>query len=180
MFSIFKKKKVTEDQAAQHFVNSIVRLVDEGFDDVVAIIKNDPEFISTPSIDENAIDKFLLIVVCGNLKLLGNHFDNNRDVIIADKIVRKLARVLSVEPQVLKETIANYQSWMAQINHPSKNTVYAMSKAVFFKYDLNQYQSEYFRNMKTPNPIFLKRLDEIVTQFIYNWSDITENYRIVD
>ena len=180
MFSIFKKKKITEDQAAQLFVNSIVRLVDEGFDDVVAIIKNDPEFVQTPRIDENAIDKFLLIVVCGNFKLLGKHFENNRDVVIADKIIRKLSRVLGIEPQALKETIAKYQSWMDQINHPSKNVVYAMSKAVFFKYELNQFQSEYFRNMNTPNPIFLKRLDEIVIQFMFNWSDITETYRIVD
>lgn len=180
MFSIFKKKKLTEDQAAQLFVNSIVRLVDEGFDDVVAIIKNDPEFERVPVINEDAIDKFLLIIIGGNLQLLGQNFQNNRDVVIADRIIRKLAQVLQVEPQVLKETISNYQSWMSQVNHPSKNVIYAMSKGIFFKYKLNQYQSEYFRNMNTSNPIFLKRLDEIVNQFIFDWTDIKENYRLVE
>jgi len=57
---------------------------------------------------------------------------------------------------------------------------YAMSKGVFFKYGLNDYQTEYFKNMNTPNPIFLKRLDEIIGQFIFNWPDIQENYRITE
>lgn len=180
MFSIFKKKKLTEDQASQLFVNSIVRLVDEGFDDVVDIIKNDPEFERTPVIDANAVDKFLLIIIAGNINMIGKHFSGNQDVLIIEKSIRKFASVLGVEPQVLKETLNKYQNWMSQVNHPSKNTIYAMSKGIFYKYDLNQYQSEYFRNMNTPNPIFLKRLDEIVSQFLFNWNDLIENYRITD
>lgn len=180
MFSIFKKKKLTEEQAAQIFVNSIITLVDEGFDDVVDIINNDPEFERMPQISKNDADKFLLIVISGNLKLISKHFEAVREVKITDRIIRKFAHVLKVEPQVLKETIAKYQSWMAQVNHPSKNTLYAMSKGIFFKYDLNQYQNEYFRNMNTPNPIFLKRLDEIVSQFIFDWETLIEKYRLVD
>ena len=57
---------------------------------------------------------------------------------------------------------------------------YAMSKGVFFKYELNKFQSDYFRNMNTPNPIFLKRLDEVIGQFIFNWTEIQDTYRIVE
>lgn len=180
MFSIFKKKKLSEDQASQLFVNSIVRLVDEGFDDVVEIIKNDPEFERTPVIDPASVDKFLLIVIAGNISLIGKYFNRNQDVLIIDKSIRKFASILGVEPNVLKETLNKYQSWMSQINQPSKNTIYAMSKGIFYKYELNQYQSEYFKNMNTPNPIFLKRLDEIVSQFIFDWNDLIENFRIIE
>ena len=55
-----------------------------------------------------------------------------------------------------------------------------MSKGVFFKYGLNDYQSDYFKNMNTPNPIFLKRLDEIVGQFIFDWAEMQDTYRIVE
>ena len=55
-----------------------------------------------------------------------------------------------------------------------------MSKAIFFKYELNDYQQDYFRKMKTPNPIFLKRLDEIVANFIWNWNDLKDKYKIVE
>jgi len=51
---------------------------------------------------------------------------------------------------------------------------------VFFKYDLNQYQTDYFRNMNTPNPIFLKRLDEIINQFVFDWQELKEKYRVVE
>jgi hypothetical protein len=57
---------------------------------------------------------------------------------------------------------------------------YAMSKAIFFRYELNQYQTEYFKNMNTPNPISLKRLDDIVGQFIFDWSEFQENYRLTE
>ncbi len=180
MFTIFKKKKLTEDQLANFFVNSILRLVEEGFSDVAEIINNDPEFLKSPAIDKGDFDKFLLVVIAGNMKLMGAHFASVRDVRITEKIYRKFAVALSVDPMVLKETIAKYQSWMGRINHPSKNTRYAMSKGVFFKYDLNQYQTDYFRNMNTPNPIFLKRLDEIINQFVFDWEELKEKYRVVE
>ena len=46
--------------------------------------------------------------------------------------------------------------------------IYGMSKAVFHKYGLNEYQDEYFRRMQAPNPLFLKRMDD--------FSDIRELY----
>jgi len=180
MFTILRKKKLTEDQLANFFANSILRLVEEGFADVAEIVNNDPEFLSRPKLDKSDSDRFLLVIIAGNMNLLSNHFESVKDVRITEKIYRKLAVALSVDPMVLKETIAKYQSWMSRINHPSKNTRYAMSKGVFFKYDLNQFQTDYFRNMNTPNPIFLKRLDEIISQFIFDWDEVRDKYRVVE
>lgn len=179
MFTIFKKKKLSEDQLAKFFVNSTIQLMESGFEDVVEIINNDPKFALSPSISKEDGDQFLLIVIAGNIKLLSDYFESVKGARIAERIYRKLGSTLMTEPAVLKETIAKYQSWMGRINHPSKNVQYAMSKGVFFKYGLNDYQSDYFKNMNTPNPIFLKRLDEIVGQFIFDWSNIQETYRIV-
>lgn len=180
MFALFKKKKLTEDQLANFFVNSIIQLVDNGFEDVVEIINNDPEFAKSPNLQKEDTDRFLLIIIAGNMKILSGRFETLKDARLAEKIFRKFSSILRVEPGVLKETISKYQSWMSRINHPSKNTHYAMSKGIFYKYGLNQFQTDYFRNMNTPNPIFLKRLDEVVSQFIFNWNDIQENYRIVE
>lgn len=178
MFTIFRKKKITEDQLANFFVSSLLNLVDKGFPDVAAMINADPEFSAPPCLAAADSDKFLLIVASGNIQLLSKHFERMQDVRLAESINRKLANALGVEPQKLKELLNKYQSWMTRINHPSKNIHYAMSKAVFYKYDLNQFQSEYFRNMNTPNPIFLKRLDEVIAQFIWNWENYKEEYRI--
>ena len=180
MFTIFKKKKLTEDQLANFFVNSTIQLVENGFEDVVEIINNDLEFAEAPNLTKEESDQFLLIVLAGNIKLLSNHFESVKGARIAERIYRKLGSVLMTEPSILKETIAKCQSWMGRINHPSKNVHYAMSKGVFFKYGLNDYQSDYFKNMNTPNPIFLKRLDEIVGQFIFDWAEMQDTYRIVE
>ena len=69
---------------------------------------------------------------------------------------------------------------MNRMNMPSKNVHYAMSKAVFDRYKLNQFQEEYFRNLNTPNPIFLKRTDDIMENFIWDWQEIKDKYRFVE
>jgi len=58
---IFGKKKLKEDKLANIFVNSVLQTVDDGFSDIVGIIKESPEFISEPVIDENNDSKFLLL-----------------------------------------------------------------------------------------------------------------------
>tara|TARA_B110000046_G_scaffold38225_2_gene41874 strand:- start:758 stop:1300 length:543 start_codon:yes stop_codon:yes gene_type:complete len=180
MFTIFTKKKLSEDQLANFFVNSTIKLVETGFEDVVEIINNDPEFAQNPSLSKEDSDQFLLIVLAGNIKLLSNYFESIQGARVAERIYRKLGSTLMTERAVLKETIAKYQSWMGRVNHPSKNVHYSMSKGFFFKYGLNDYQTDYFKNMNTPNPIFLKRLDEIVVQFIFDWAEIKDTYRIVE
>ena len=180
MFTIFKKKKLTEDHLAHFFVNSTLKLIDSGFEDVCEIINNDPEFATRPNLNADQYDQFLLIVMAGNIKLMAANFEAIRSARLAEKIYRKLSSTLKVEPGALKETISKYQSWMGRINHPSKNVHYSMSKGVFFKYNLNEFQADYFKNMNTPNPIFLKRLDEIVGEIIFDWENLRADYRIVE
>ncbi|NBN99415.1 MAG: hypothetical protein EBV19_09305, partial [Flavobacteriia bacterium] len=60
---------------------------------------------------------------------------------------------------------------------PSKTTLYAMSKAVFHKYELNQFQDDYFKRMNAPNPVFLKRLDDLLNNFLWNWETFFKKYR---
>jgi hypothetical protein len=68
---------------------------------------------------------------------------------------------------------------MNRVNAPSKNTLYAMSKAVFYKYNLMDFQDEYFRGMKTHNPIFCKNLDEIMRNFLWDWEAFNEKYKVI-
>ena len=68
---------------------------------------------------------------------------------------------------------------MNRVNHPSKNMLYAMSKAMFYKYELNDHQVEYFRNLNTPNPIFLKNLDDVMSNFLWDWDAFEEKYKVV-
>jgi hypothetical protein len=83
-------------------------------------------------------------------------------------------------PTEFSVKVREYQGFMGRINTPSKNTLYAMSKAVFFKYDLIDCQDEYFRAMKTPNPIFCKNLDEVLRNFLWDWEAFNEKYKVIN
>ena len=180
MFDILFKKKITEDKLADYFVNSLIHLVDSSFEDVSAIINNDPSFVQHPQIAVNNSDEFLMIVIAGNLLYIPNYFNDYQDIRITDQIIRKFAQALGLAHPEMKELVHQYQSYFKKINHPSKNTHYAMSKAVFFKYNLNCFQEEYFKHMQTPNPMFLKRLDDLMANFIWQWDDILNKFKVIE
>lgn len=180
MLKTLLKKRLSEEKLANIFVNSIINLVDDAFPDVAALINDDPSFETKPQINPKASDRFLLVVIAGNLQYIPSHFEAYQDMRITDMIYRKLSNTFSMDLEALKKLIGQYQNFCNKMNHPSKNTLYAMSKGVFHKYELYQYQEEFFKNMRTPNPIFLKRLDEIMTNFVFDWGSYQEKFRIVD
>ncbi len=180
MFGIFFKKKITEDKLVEYFVFSTVKMVDEAFPDVAEIICADPEFKYKPTVDSENSDPFLWIVITGNLRFIPRFFNDYQDIRLLDDANRRFARMLDVPIDLFKEEVKKYDSLFSKLNHPSKNTVYAMSKAVFHKYDLGQFQDEYFKNMDAPNPVFLKRLNEVMEGFIFEWEQVIEDYKIIE
>jgi len=180
MFGIFFKKKITEEKLIDYFVFSTVKMVDDAFEDVRGIICSDPEFTTTPVISKDQNDAFLWVVVTANLKFIPKYFNDYQDIRLLEDANRKFARILDIPLDVFKLEVKKYNQLFSRLNHPSKNTVYAMSKAVFNKYHLAQYQDEYFKKMDTPNPIFLKRLNEIMEEFVFDWEQFIEDYKIVE
>lgn len=178
MLKTLLKKRISEDRMANIFVNSIITSVDEAFPHVAALINEDPNFEHSPGIQEQDSDKFLMVVFAGNLKFIPEHFEAYQDVSLIEAIYRKLAMALDLELETTKRIVGQYQNFCSRVNHPSKNNLYAMSKGVFFKYNLCPFQEEYFRNMKTPNPILLKKLDEIMSNFIFDWETYLGKFRV--
>ncbi len=177
---IFGKKKLKEDKLANIFVNATMQAVEASFEQIVDLIKEAPEFVETPQIDPENDSKFLLIVLAANLKELPKHLPAHQDNRMINLIITKLSGVFDVEFDKLEGILREYQSYLGRVNHPSNNNLYAMSKAVFFKYELGQYQEDYFRNMNAPNPLFLKRLDEAMSLFLFNWVGTKDEFQIVE
>lgn len=178
MLTLFGKKKLTENAVANIFVNSLVDLADKGFEDVAFLIQNDPSFVSPPQIDPQNIDPFLLILVAGNISFIPKYFSNGQDRRIIELTMEKMAEIYGMEQMEYAALVKKYKSFMSRINHPSKNMHYAMSKAVFYKYNLNEYQDDFFKPLKSPNPIFLKKMNDIMEHFIWNWEGFFERYRV--
>lgn len=179
MFKIFGKKKLKEDSLANIFINTIIEVVDNGFDEVAGLINDAPEFLSSPQISSEDNSKFTLIVLAANLKEIPNQFDAHQDDRLVNSIVKKLSEVYKIDFIEMEHSLRDYQQYLGKVNHPSKNAVYAMSKALFFKYELGQHQEEHFRKLNAPNPLFLKRIDVAMEMFLFDWEEIKEKYQIV-
>lgn len=177
---IFGKKKLKEDKLANIFVNATLKGVEDGFSDIAGLINESPEFIESPELDNNNDSKFLLIVIAANLKEIPRHLSAHQDNRMINLILTKLSGVFDVEFDKLEGILREYQSYLGRVNHPSNNNLYAMSKAVFFKYELGKFQEDYFRKMNAPNPLFLKRLDEAMAVFMFDWKGTTEDYQLVE
>lgn len=178
MFTLFGKKKIKEDVVANIFVNSILDTIDKGFPEIVGVINDAPEFITSPNLSESDMDHFTLVVFAANLSYLPQHLHDSKDERILNLILLKLSKVYDCNQEKLKNVIKDYQCFLMKVNHPSKNMLYAMSKGIFSKYKLNDYQDDYFKNMNSPNPMLLKRLDEALDNFVWNWDSFKQKYQI--
>ncbi len=173
------KKKITEEKLANAFVNSVVDSVQRGFPEVAGLINEDPDFEKSPGIASHDDEQFLLIVLVGNIRLLSENFDPQFEDAVKEKVIEKCAVVFGMETAQFQATYREYCDFMNRVNHPSKNVLYGMTRALFYKYNLNHYQAGYFRTLNTPNPIFLKRMNEVMQNFIWNWPSFFERYKIV-
>lgn len=178
MLSSLIKKRLSDDQIASIFLNGIFETVDSGFQDVAALINEDVAFVSSPSIQDNQNGQFTMIVVVANITILENTFETQQANRIERIVFKQLADLMGVSVGEAEEKVREYQKFMNRVNHPSKNMVYAMSKAIFFKYELNDFQDEYFKRLQAPNPLFLKRLDMVMDCYLWNWDSFFKKYKI--
>lgn len=178
MFAGLIKKKLDADKLANVFVNSVLNITDIGFEDLKEMIKEDPAFVTLPDVQSSCADKFLLIVTVGNLKQLHNYFDADEATELRKLIVEKFAKIFDLSVKDMEQLLDQTSSYISQVNHPSKNLLYGMSKAIFHKFDLNKHQEEYFRSLKTPNPLFLKRMDDLMSNFLWDWDQFFKKHKI--
>lgn len=178
MLGTLIKKKLTDNQVANIFINALFETVDNGFPEVAQFINDDVAFVKSPTINLKNDGEFALITIVGNLSFLESTFEPEQAGRVEDIIFEKLAAIYQMSKHDFQKLIREYQSFIQRVNHPSKNMIYGMSKAIFHKYKLNEFQDEYFKRMQAPNPLFLKRMDEVVASFIWNWDAFFKKYKI--
>ncbi len=179
MLALFGKKKVTDLQIANFFVHTTIDAVEDAWPELAGFINDSPEFDARPSLSEEDYGQFLLIVIAANFNTITANFDEGHDKEIIRSSVHKFAEAFDLPVDTFARKVKEYREFLSRVNHPSKNTLYSMSKGIFFKYDLNRYQVEYFKSLNTPNPIFLKNMNELLSNFLWDWTVIKDKYRLV-
>lgn len=178
MLGTLIKRRLSDNQVANVFVNALLEVVDNGFKEVAALINEDQAFVASPNIQPHQDGEFAMIVFVGNLSFLESTFEAEQAYRVEKLIFEKLGKLYGMNEANFSNLVREYQSFISRVNHPSKNMIYGMSKAIFHKYKLNDFQDEYFRRMQAPNPLFLKRMDEVMQNFIWNWDAFFKKYKI--
>ncbi len=177
--TLFGKKKLTEDKLANVFVNAVLELTAEGFPTVADELNESPEFAVSPNLAENDDRPFALMVLAANLIEMQRVVGPGLDKRLYSLSVSKFAQAMGTTGSDLELEVKAVRDRMDRLNYPSKNTVYGMSKVLFSEYDLFCFQDTYFREKRSPNPIILKRLNGLMGYFLWNWSGVLEQYKVV-
>ena len=178
MFGLAIRKRIDEDQLSNIFVNALLEAVENGFEDVASAINEDPAFTTCPDIAPNAYNQFLLILITANLNYLKQQNEINHLDVLERKIISKFAHIFDQDDNEFHKLIDDTASFISQVNYPSKTYLYGISKSIFYKYRLNDFQESYFQSMNSPNPLFLKRMDEVVSHFLWNWEAFFKKHKL--
>ena len=118
LHTIFKKK-LSDEQLANVFVNGVLEVVDKGFSEVASLIEEDPAFITKPNLSVKNDGHFTMIVIVGNIKFLQDSFLPNQLHSLEPLIVQKFAGIFDMEECDFEKLFKEYASFMARVNHPS-------------------------------------------------------------
>lgn len=177
--TLFGKKKITEDKLANAFVNAVLELTAAGFPMVAAELNEAPEFEVSPGLKEEDDGPFATIVLAANLVEMQRTIGPGLDKRLFALSISKFAQAMGSDAATVERQVKDLQGRMDRLNFPSKNTVYAMGKVLFHEYDLFCFQDSYFREMRAPNPIILKRLNGLMGYFMWSWTEVVDQYRVV-
>lgn len=176
--TLFGKKRITEEKLAHAFVHAVLGLTEEGYPMVVDELQDAPEFQDVPVFGPGDDELFALLVFAGNLMDAPRHLPAGQDRRFFSLAVSKFASAMGYIASDLETEVIALQHYMARVNHPSKLTVSAMSNAVFHKFDLFHCQNSFYRDQKAPNPIVLRRLQRLMSFFLWDWAEIVEDYKV--
>ncbi|MBW7868491.1 MAG: hypothetical protein H3C31_09230 [Brumimicrobium sp.] len=178
MLDTLFKKRLSDEVLAKYFVNGILNTIEQGFNEIKSFLEEDPAFVTPPDLKDARNGHFAMIVIAGNIGELSNTFSPSQQKSLMPVIFNMLADSLGMEEKDFKELYNDYAAFMKRVNYPSKVTLYSMSKGMFHKYGLNEYQENYFKSLNTPNPLFIKRMDEIMKNFLWNWDAFFKRYKV--
>lgn len=179
-FSLFGKKRLKEQHVAKVFVSTINELAEESFPTLAEFLNEVPELCENPKIKPNEIEWFLYIVFSANLHNLGKYFEvnqlNRMRIMIIDEFIESLE---GRDHDLTLEQINMYEDYISDLENENNDLAKSIATAIFTKYGLNQCQMEHFQKMNTPNPIIIKAIEDATKNYIWNWNDLLEKYKMV-
>ncbi len=180
LFNFIGKKKLKEQHVANVFVSTINELAEDSFPTLAEFLNEAPELETSPSIKSNQLEWFLYIVFSANLYNLKFHLEtdqlNRMRILVIDQFIESLE---GRDHDQTLEQINNYEDFIAGLDRTNGDLTKSIATAIFNKYGLNNCQVDHFQKINMPNPIIIKSIEEATANFIWNWTDFLEKYKMV-
>ena len=93
MFNTILKRKLSDNQVSNIFINAIFESVDLGWVEIASMINDDPAFTKSPDLNNLNSGEFGLIVITANLSLLESIFEVEQATRVERLIFQKLSKI---------------------------------------------------------------------------------------
>lgn len=181
MFGFFKKNKIKQSQLVQIYTDNLYDVIEKAFPEVAGFINEEKQFEKAPQIGAQDFEWFSYIIYGGNVLNLYNHFDDATADTLKYKIIAEVAeRYTKRDTQIAEEIILEYEKFLSDIQNKTNDVAKTISLALFYKFELNNFQDEHFQKLNTPNPVFFKELTDMMELFVWNWSEFLDKYKIAE
>ena len=94
-------------------------------------------------------------------------------------LIPEITKSLGTDSEKSDAILVDYILFLRNLNKTQKQLLHSIAMAIFQKYELNDYQTERFQKLNTPNPNIMRELTEIVALFLWNWKAYLETYKVV-
>lgn len=179
MFGFLKRNKVSRDKLVQIYTDNLFDVIERGFPEVAEFINTEKQFEKSPQIGQADFEWFSYIIYGGNMLNLYQYFDEEEADDLKYKIIAEVAERYTKRDRVVAEDmILEYEKFLTDIQRKTSDVSKTISLALFYKFQLNDYQNEHFQKINTPNPVFFKELNEMMELFIWNWPEFLNKYKI--
>lgn len=179
LFGFSKKEKISVEKLAKLYANTLFDVVDNGFPEIIGFVNDNRKFEESPNLQTEDVKWFLMIIFAANNHRLSDFFDDDIVDALHNACTKEIIQFFTDDEEgVVRDMIVDYESFFAEQFEELSKLEKAMARSIFIKYNLNDYQGKLLKNQNEPNPVFLQELANLLSNFVWNWSDFLSKYKV--
>ena len=177
-FKLSRKKKEKLDVTINKYVKSINDVIDSGFIEIKEFINENNNLDKNPGIKDDDIRWFRIIIILGNISELKNYFPEPQASKMKDMIIEDSLSHFRNSSFISIDHFIDYDNYFNQLISIHESSAKAMAYALFEKYEINSSQVDLFRRKNEPNPVFIHELKNLLSHFLWNWTDYLKKFKV--
>ena len=178
IFGFNKKEKVSIKDLAIVYTKTLFEVIELGFPEIIEFVNDNRKFEESPNLKLEDANWFLMIVFAANNHSLSEHLDEDVVHRLHHASLNELIGYFDLEEDIVRDMFLDYEEFFKEQYTEDISIEKAMAKSIFIKYNLNEFQGDLLKNKNEANPVFLQELTDLMSNFIWNWTDYLNKYKV--